>query len=187
MTAMAPEGRHRNAPKTNELVALNLSIFAQDGLDGDVSRVLSWSNGKGRVGRARCNLSDQRALIHFESVHGAVVHQEIDLTITHPHFGGVRRWFVCPECRRRCRVLYHLDRFICRCCAGAVYPSQYDWVRVPGEAKAKRVRDRFGVMGGHEALSVSKPKGMHWRKFREMERLLWDAEVAFEGFIQSRL
>jgi hypothetical protein len=49
------------------------------------------------------------------------------------------------------------------------------------------MRDLFGVKGGQEALFLSKPKGMHWRKFREIERFLWDAEIAFDDYIQASL
>lgn len=54
--------------------------------------------------------------------------QEIALTATQPHFGGLRLWFVCPECERRCGRLYASDEdwdWQCRVCQGLVYKSQY--------------------------------------------------------------
>jgi len=41
------------------------------------------------------------------------------------HFGGLRWWFLCPRCSRRCAKLYLLDgRFACRVCQGLAYTSQ---------------------------------------------------------------
>jgi hypothetical protein len=48
------------------------------------------------------------------------------LESTHPHFGGVRWWFSCPQCARRCRKLY-LPRgqwdLGCRSCHNLTYTS----------------------------------------------------------------
>src|SRR3954471_17362129 len=33
----------------------------------------------------------------------------LGLVVTRPHFGGERRWFACPGCRRRAGVLYRPD------------------------------------------------------------------------------
>src|SRR5262245_10348273 len=30
----------------------------------------------------------------------------IPVATTNMHLGGVRYWFLCPDCRRRCRILY---------------------------------------------------------------------------------
>lgn len=50
----------------------------------------------------------------------------LDLDVTRPHFGGERRWFVCPRCRRRCGVLYQPaegDGWACRRCHRLAYRS----------------------------------------------------------------
>jgi hypothetical protein len=40
------------------------------------------------------------------------------------HFGGLRWWFRCPKCDRRCAKLYLLEgRFICRLCCNLAYQS----------------------------------------------------------------
>ena len=49
-------------------------------------------------------------------------------------FGGERLWFCCPQCCRRCEVLYLSPMlFVCRLCAGLPYRSQmlgkyYQWM-----------------------------------------------------------
>ena len=52
----------------------------------------------------------------------------IMLTTTVPHFGGVRYWYVCPDCRRRVAKLYPFDedrQFRCRLCRELVYEIQH--------------------------------------------------------------
>jgi len=41
------------------------------------------------------------------------------------HLGGCRWWATCPECGRRCRIVFvHLDRVGCRVCWRLTYRSQ---------------------------------------------------------------
>jgi hypothetical protein len=45
------------------------------------------------------------------------------------HFGGERWWFNCPECHRRCRILYkpyYANVFKCRLCYNLTYRSQQE-------------------------------------------------------------
>ena len=61
---------------------------------------------------------------------GSTYHR-VELTMTRPHLGGRRWWFICPYCRRRVRKLYAVvkDRsFACRVCRALVYRSQYQKV-----------------------------------------------------------
>ena len=186
MASVGTASRCRNAPMTNELISLDLSDFAKDGFKLEASFAWRWTKGGLCIGRLNGFLSDQSVRIFFQHEHGPTVEQKIGLEKTRPHFGGTRRWFVCPECSGRCRILYLAERFICRHCMGAVYASQYTWLRIPGEAKAMSVRGRLAVKGGYEALCAEKPKGMHWRNFRALERLLWDAEMAFEAHMSDK-
>lgn len=49
----------------------------------------------------------------------------IALTQTPCHFGGQRRWFVCPRCGNRMALLYmRHGRFACRHCQQIAYQSQ---------------------------------------------------------------
>ena len=61
---------------------------------------------------------------------GVTLHTEVPLTITHPHYGGSRCWFLCPRCSRRVGVLFVVERvtavdvFACRVCMSARYLSE---------------------------------------------------------------
>jgi hypothetical protein len=50
------------------------------------------------------------------------------VTVTHPHLGGIRQWFLCLGCERRVRKIYSPGAgypFMCRLCYRLVYKSQY--------------------------------------------------------------
>jgi hypothetical protein len=66
----------------------------------------------------------------------------IELTTSGCNFGGVRWWFQCPNCRRRCGAVYlppGASRFACRHCHELTYQSQQDR------------RHYGGVLGGYVA------------------------------------
>lgn len=49
----------------------------------------------------------------------------VPLIPTPCRLGSLRWWFLCPHCRRRCRILYYASPlFVCRTCTGAWYRSQ---------------------------------------------------------------
>lgn len=54
--------------------------------------------------------------------------QRVSLNATPLHFGGVRWWFACPKCGRRCAKLYlpDLSGFACRICHNLTYRSCND-------------------------------------------------------------
>jgi|SRR5438093_43273 len=57
---------------------------------------------------------------------------KLEVTVTQPHFGGLRQWYVCPSCGGRVRKVYSPApgyEFKCRRCYELVYHSQYDSLR----------------------------------------------------------
>jgi hypothetical protein len=68
--------------------------------------------------------------------------ERLEITTTPQRLGGVHRWWRCPNCRRRCRILLAPDPespLACRLCWGAQYLSafphrqrrwkQFEWLR----------------------------------------------------------
>ena len=52
---------------------------------------------------------------------------EAGITITRQGHGALHRWFACPDCDRRCRLLYLRDgRLACRQCHRLIYASQLE-------------------------------------------------------------
>jgi hypothetical protein len=51
----------------------------------------------------------------------------VPLTHDEPHLGGLRTWFLCPRCNRRCRHIY-FPEILCRRCCGLDWASREIWV-----------------------------------------------------------
>lgn len=99
------------------------------------------------------------------SQHWRDVHEIIALDSTEQHFGGERRWFVCPACDRRCAVLYGDEHFRCRQCQRLAYRSQSEDPRFRSLSKARKVRRRLGESGNLVLPFPDKPPGMHWATY----------------------
>jgi len=67
----------------------------------------------------------------------------IPISTTATKFGGRRHWFSCPGCKRRCRMVYGAERFLCRLCLGAEYESKYQDVAMTIAARRWRIRQRL--------------------------------------------
>lgn len=102
------------------------------------------------------------------------VQQTASLITTRPYFGGVRWWFACPRCLRRCANLYLAPgarRFACRRCLQLRYLTQ----RVDcGERLHLRARRLVQRLGGEVDPALRgnavtwKPRGMHQRTFERL-------------------
>jgi hypothetical protein len=101
----------------------------------------------------------------------------VRLEATEPAFGGVRWWFQCPQCGRRCGVVY-LDRnatfrWACRACRKVAYPSQREGQTGRRIRKLRKVLARAG--GAFSATSgmglrSPRPKRMHRQTFQRLKR-----------------
>lgn len=77
------------------------------------------------------------------------------------HLGGVRPWFICPWCQRRCAILYGLSSdgyFACRVCLRLGYASECE--DRSGRLWRKQRKLEALLVGGER-----KPKGMRRRTF----------------------
>jgi len=92
---------------------------------------------------------------------------------TPTRFGGRRQWFKCLSCGKGCRILYGGVRFRCRRCHGLRYQSQYEQPGLGGVDQADKIRRRLGDKVGsafERDEFPPKPKGMHWKTYRRLER-----------------
>jgi hypothetical protein len=104
------------------------------------------------------------------------VDELVPITTTAMHLGGVRHWFVCPSCWRRCRILYGGRYFRCRLCRGARYESQYQHGALTVCDMRWRIRERLEERGGLDYRLFGlddgigpKPPRMHWKTYRRLE------------------
>jgi hypothetical protein len=99
-----------------------------------------------------------------------IVHGDRQWTVsvaTHAlHFGGARRWLVCPSCQAKRVTLYVLDASVaCRACLGLRYASQHENRRTRACWRANNIREQLGWSPGVFASPGIKPPGMHWRTY----------------------
>lgn len=103
----------------------------------------------------------------------------IEVTTTRCPFGGMRLWWLCPACGRRCAILYPT---LCRTCAGGRYETELLSPENRLMRKAFRLRERLGQRGGGLFGSFpDKPKGMHWATYN---RLVAQGEAMEERILQ---
>lgn len=94
------------------------------------------------------------------------IRQLVDVVTTPGTLGGQRRWFACPECRKRVAVIYGAGRhFACRKCKGLAYTCQNEQPDDRAARRVNRIRKRLGWPIGIFNPAGSKPKGMHWRTY----------------------
>jgi len=90
-------------------------------------------------------------------------------TCTPTMFGGCRKWFACPGCRRPARILYGVNSLRCRRCRGLKYASQSEAWHWRAQRNALSIRHRLGTSG--DALDgpfPPKPPKMRWATYERL-------------------
>jgi len=138
----------------------------------------------GRVGRICWGQDEQQRSIGYKSQHDhldlfyryrlrdgelAYVEQTIYFDLTACHYGNCRRWFLCPNCNRRCALLYGAGQyFFCRKCYRLSYSSQ-------SQGKLNRMIEQKHKLGDrifddYDGNSWKRKKGRHQVKFNRLHR-----------------
>jgi len=132
---------------------IQLSIFdlkSYEVLTPGSSITLTWSRG---------NVLVQRTFILIKRDYLEMVGGRIYFDRTPCNYGGERVWFMCPNCDRRCAVLYGND-FVCRGCIGIrYYTSQIE----DDIARAKRKFEKFKAKAFGNAIPYIRPARQHRR------------------------
>lgn len=151
---------------TTDLLALDIRPLARKGhLRTGNSSTVTWTR------------SCTKNSIAIEATHSAVTlsyttqgmkqRYSIHVTKTPCHLGGLRHWWLCPRCDKRCAILYGGAVFICRKCAGLHYPIQHASEFSKAVIRADKIRNRLGWIPGIAHGYGPKPKGMNWSTFTE--------------------
>ena len=93
----------------------------------------------------------------------------ISLAETSCGFGGVRRWFECPNCEQRAVTLFLAGRVACRKCLDLRYPSQSESEIDRIWRRKRRLAARLGSDGSDWQWKF-KPAGMHQTTFDRIRR-----------------
>lgn len=102
----------------------------------------------------------------WATVRYGVLSWTVALGATPLHFGGSRRWLICPVCWTRRQSLF-IDgpRLACRACLALRYESQHQNRRQRQFRAADRARKALGWEPGILNPVGPRPKGMHWATF----------------------
>ena len=110
----------------------------------------------------------------------------IDIVTTPCHFGGVRRWFLCPCCGRRCAVLY--EDYCCRLCINGRYRLELLSPLDRKILKARRLRRQLGERIPHPTAPIpGKPVGMRWHKYLRIHAEISSLELDVARRLDRRL
>ncbi len=84
-------------------------------------------------------------------------------------YGGLRPWFLCPRCARRCARLVTVRGVLrCRVCLNLRYASQGADAMRRACYRAFAIRGRLGGRGSLNDPFPEKPRGMHWTTYERL-------------------
>ena len=163
------------SPKTTDFHSVDLAWLRRQGArKPGWTGTIKWSCGGRPIGSIGYCLEVGGLRLQCRHTAGGSTHtidELVPIVTTAVHFGGVRHWFACPSCRRRCRIVYG-GRFRCRLCRGARYESQYERELLRVCDIRWRIRDRLKERWGTDCGLDSfpqKPKRMHWRTYKQLK------------------
>jgi mRNA-degrading endonuclease RelE of RelBE toxin-antitoxin system len=172
--------------KAEESLPVDIRFLKKHGyLDGDNYGALHWSRGGNRYASISFYYDNDRIVLSYTYNKTEDVRQEIEVTTTPCNYGGVRKWFICPTCNRRCAVVYSSGRYFeCRVCCNLNYTSQCESDMYRLSEKANKLRKRLGAEPGIiNSLPHEKPKHMHMKTYvrlmNEIERLEYKSDRLF--------
>ena len=181
--------RNRFASKVDEFHKLDLADFKRAWFECWRAGSVTWSRGGHPTGSIGYRLAPDHMRLEYSVTRQGErvpINERFDFSFTEQPLGGQRRWIVCRSCQRRCRVIYGGTYFRCRQCYRATYPSQYEFIRLPGISRADRVRNKLGGDPGLINPFPRKPKGMHWRTYRRLQMEDWAASDRLELALYER-
>ena len=159
--------------KTNEVHSIDLAWLRRQKLL-NIGRwsTVRWSRGGRETGsiRLECHAHAIRLVYRQREREADLVdvNELVPLVETDTQFGGRRQWFLCLQCKRRCRVLYGGTYFRCRRCNDLKYDTQYEPPFARTATRALKIRERLGGKGGIDDPFPQKPKGMHWKTYNRL-------------------
>ncbi|MDD4519284.1 MAG: hypothetical protein PHI50_00145 [Alphaproteobacteria bacterium] len=127
---------------------------------------IAWTRGGRETGSisVTSNFIDGKKYIELSYTHKKTedLKYKVYLDKTYPNYGGVRYWFICPNCGRRVGVIYGGRIFICRKCRDLAYPTQNMQQHDRFLEKKFKIFKKLKVKGNE---IFDKPKNMHWKTY----------------------
>lgn len=165
---------------TQDAHSVDIRYLKQHGfLRGGVSGALRWSCNDEETGSIRFRTESDRLVLNYRYRASEDEWEWLEYPVyfdqTPCNYGGIRKWFLCPnrECGRRVAVLYAVGKyFLCRHCQDLVYQSQRE---CPAQRAMRRSRKIILQLGGEpdDESYPDRPKYMHHTTY---DRLIQEAE-----------
>jgi len=136
----------------------------------------NWYSNDEKVASIQIHTQIDRVLLDYRHRKGdeewKSQYYPVMLDLTACGYGGQRAWFRCPAigCGRRVALLYlgSSGIFACRHCYQLVYACQRETKDDQAARQADRIRDKLGWKRGILNNTGNKPKGMHWKTYRQL-------------------
>jgi hypothetical protein len=158
--------------------ALDIRLVVRQPMTGTLVS-LCWEGGFARRSSADMWFGATGVTLFWADPEGRTVVQNLEIEQTPQHFGGIRPWWICPDCGRRCAIVYGFaDRFTCRQCGKLTYTTSQssDWVRKI--RKARKIEARLKILKIGDRRVPIRPKGMHQQTFHRLVDRWVAAELA---------
>lgn len=128
----------------------------------------TWTHGLSKSSVGVTVLGGDCALVSFGDRRGEVITERIDIEWMPCNYGGARPWWSCPQCDRRCAIVYARGMwpFMCRLCADLTYETAQSDAFTRAISKTNKRLARLGWEWGKPF--PPKPKGMHWRTWMRL-------------------
>ena len=173
-------GSGRSTGKCNEYHSIDLAwLKRKGGLRPGYTGNVQWSRCGQPTGNIDYRVEQSGLLLSYRTrSHGGEwrnVSEHVSFSQTKTEFNGQRRWFLCPGCGRRCRILYGGSYFRCRRCHQLKYESQYEQSFGRAASMSHKLREKLGYSGTLVEPFPPKPIGMHWKTYWQAEER--DAEL----------
>lgn len=163
-------GRRTNRRTTDDYLSFDVRYLARKALlkPGSVF-TLTWTK-RGKTVDSLAATAEAGRLIVANSYGGYPVRLEW----TRCRLGGRRAWFRCPQCGRRCCLLYRAWGYACRECLRLAYPVEREGRLARAERRAWKI---IGRGKSESSRKYGKPKWQRWPTFW---RLFNEAEAAVD-------
>ena len=151
-----------------EIRRIDIRYLRQNGLlQPNRAGSLSWNVGGEPSGNINYTMYENTMVLNFRcQQYGDDEWESVQQTIwfesTPCHYGGSRKWFICPRCDARVAVLYGADKlFLCRHCYQLPYASQGEDYLSRMSRKFDKISDKLEADEYVNDGELWKPKGMH--------------------------
>jgi len=162
--------RKRTREQEKDYLRLPLSTLVK-AYQGAGDGTISWTHSNGSKNVIDFSATSRGVILRYCVRTGVDVQsfvQNVELAETAPHFGGVRRWMVCPTCERLCRVLFIGSRCGCSRCLGLSYEVQRQTAYQRTTGKLQRLMRKLGKKLGDIDPLMWKPRYMHASTFAKI-------------------